>query len=302
MIWGMAAAPRVARLTRPLGRLSGLTPWQRPLRPLRTIARRVLLGIYPPESAERYAGVVAPVAGGLKMRLDPRSYIEWEVLFAGYEPEVRELLRRALRPGDVAIDVGANAGAHTLAMAAAGARVLACEPNPTLRARLEANVALNGLETVTVRPYALTAVAGPVTLHVPADPVHTGGASLLAGVHEHLRDAGQIQVEGVPLDKLVRREQLTAVRLVKIDVEGFEAAVLAGGRELLERERPDLALEYTHEWWQAAGASLESVLDGLRGLGYDVLMVTWRGLRPIPDPAPDRMNLWATARRARRVP
>lgn len=297
----MASAPRIARLTRPLGRLTGLTPWQRPLRPLRTLARRILLRAYPPQAAANYAGAIAPVAGGLRMRLDARSYIEWEVLFAGYEPEVRELLRRALRPGDVAIDAGANAGAHTLAMAAAGARVVACEPNPTLRARLEANIALNRLDSVTVRPCALTAVPGRVTLHVPADPVHTGGASLLAGVHEHLRDARDVEVEGVPLDELVRRESLPAVRLVKVDVEGFEAAVLAGGRELLARDRPDLALEYTREWWEAAGATIESVLGDLRGLGYDVRMVTWRGLRPIPDPAPARMNLWATAgpRRAR---
>lgn len=295
----MASAPRVARITRPLGRLTGLTPWQRPLRPLRTLARRVLLRAYPPESAGSYAGAVAPVAGGLRMRLDARSYIEWEVLFAGYEPEVRELLRRALRPGDVAIDAGANAGAHTLAMAAAGARVIACEPNPILRSRLEANVALNGVDSIAVRPYALTAVPGPVVLHVPADPVHTGGASLLAGVHEHLRDAREVEVEGVPLDELVRRESLPAVRLVKIDVEGFEAAVLAGGRELLARDRPDLALEYTRDWWQAAGASLDQVLSDLRALGYDVRMVTWRGLRPLPEPAPERMNLWAIARPAR---
>jgi FkbM family methyltransferase len=292
----MASAPRIAALTRTLGRLSGLTPWQRPLRPLRTIARRGLLRAYPPPAAARFAGAEAPVAGGLRMRLDPRSYIEWEVLFTGYEPEVRELLRRSLRPGDVAVDIGANAGAHTLAMAAAGARVIACEPNPALRARLQANVELNRLTNVVVRPYALTAEPGRVLLHVPADPVHTGGASLLAGVHEHLSGADAVEVEGVPLDELARREGLEPVRLLKIDVEGFEAAVLAGAREVLARDHPDLAFEYTAAWWDAAGASLPAVLRDLEQLGYRVRVVTWRGLRPLPAPPPERANLWATAR------
>jgi FkbM family methyltransferase len=294
---GPARPPRVARVTRGLGRLSGLDAWQRPLRPLRTAVRRALLRAYPPARAGRYAGVIAPVAGGMRMRLDPRSYIEWEVLFAGYEPEVRELLRRAVRPGDTAIDVGANAGAHTLALAASGARVVACEPNPGLRGRLRANVELNRLRSVAVRPYALTAEPGPVTLHVPSDPVHTGGASLLPGVHEHLRDAATVKVEGVTLDELVARERLEQVRLVKIDVEGMEAAVLAGGRRLLQRDHPDLAFEYTREWWDAAGTSLESVLQDLEGLGYSVRAVGWRGLRPVPTPFPERLNLWATARR-----
>src|SRR5579872_2151066 len=195
MIWSMASAPRIAALGRGLGRLTGLEPWQRPLRPLRTAARRALLRAYPPAEAGRFSGVLAPVADGLRMRLDPRSYVEWEVLFAGYEPEVRELMRRALRPGDLAVDVGANAGAHTLAMASTGARVIACEPNPALRERLLANVELNRLDTVTVLPYAVTSEPGPVILHVPSDPVHTGGASLLGGIHEHLRGAQAVEVE-----------------------------------------------------------------------------------------------------------
>lgn len=287
--------PAAAALGRSLGRLNGLTPWQRPLRPLRTVARRLLLRAYPPATAGRWSGAVAPLPGGGRMAVDPRSYVEWEVLFAGYEPEVRELLRRALGPGALAVDVGANAGAHTLAMAATGARVIAVEPNPGLRARLEANLELNGLHEVRVAPVALGAQPGTATLHVPADPVHTGGASLVAGIHEHLRGAVEVSVEVTTLDALLETDDVP--RLVKIDVEGFEAAVLAGGARTLERHRPDLAFEYTREWWHAAGSSLEPVLARLRELGYDIRMVTWRGLRPIPAAAPERMNVWASVRR-----
>lgn len=290
--------PRVAHLTRRLGRIHGLGAGGRALRPLRTAARRVLLKLYPAPAAGFYVGAVAEVAPGLRMRLDPRSLVEWEVLFTGYEPEVRELLRRAARPAAACIDVGANAGAHTLVMAGAcaPAPVIACEPNPELRARLEANLALNGLANVRVRPYALAASTGRAVLHVPRDPVHTGGASLVAGVHEHLHDSAEVEVEAVTLDDLVEREGLDRVGLLKIDVEGYEGAVLAGGARLLARERPDLAFEYTAPWWDAAGYSLPDVLGSLEALGYEVRAVTWRGLRPLPSPLPDRLNVWATAR------
>ena len=245
-------------------------------------------------------GIEAEVVPGLRMRLDPRSYIEWEVLFTGYEPEVRELLRRALRPGAVAVDVGANCGAHTLVMAAAarGGRVIACEPNPVLRERLEANLALNSLSNVGVRGWAVTATAGTAVLQVPRDPVHTGGASLLAGVHEHLAGALEVEVEAVTLDAIAEREGLERVDLVKIDVEGLEAAVLEGGGALLARDRPVLTFEYTAPWWTAAGRTLDRVLTDLESLGYDCRVITWRGLRPIPSEPPQRMNIWATPRSA----
>ncbi|HEX6488410.1 MAG TPA: FkbM family methyltransferase [Candidatus Dormibacteraeota bacterium] len=288
--------PRPAAVTRLLGRIHGLDPWLRPLRPARTAARRALLRAYPPPNAARWIGVEAPVVPGVRLRLDPRSYIEWEVLFTGYEPEVRELLRRALRPRDAAIDVGANVGAHTLVMAATGARVVACEPNPSLRARLEINLELNGLDNVAVRPYALAAESGSVILHVPADPVHSGGASLAAGLHEHLEESEEVIVEAVTVDELVAREGIDKLRLLKVDVEGLEAAVLAGAAGVLERDRPDLAFEFTRDWWAATGGSLDQVLDRLRALGYRSRMVTWRGLRPIPPSPPERMNVWATIR------
>lgn len=288
---------RTAAATRPLGRLHGLDPRLRPLRPLRTAARRALLRAYPPASLGGLAGIEAEVAPGLRMRLDPRSLIEWEVLFTGYEPEVRELLTRALRPGATALDVGANCGAHALVMAAACSpgRVVACEPNPVLRERLEANLALNSLDNVSVRGWAIAAEPGSASLQVPRDPVHTGGASLLTGVHEHLRDALQVEVEAVTLDGLVEREALDCVDLVKIDVEGLEAAVLEGGRALLRRDRPVLSFEYTKPWWAAAGRSLEAVLTELESFGYECRMVTWRGLRAIPARAPERMNVWAVS-------
>ena len=67
-----------------------------------------------------------------------------------------------------------------------------------------------------------------------------------------------------------------------------DAATAAADPHLLERVQA-----------AARGQALASLgLADLHALGYDVRMVTWRGLRPIPRPAPERMNLWASARGA----
>jgi FkbM family methyltransferase len=69
----------------------------------------------------------------------------------------------AFRPGDVFVDVGANAGHYALlASRFVGSRgiVIAFEPSPVIRERLARNVALNRLSNVTIRPEALSRERG----------------------------------------------------------------------------------------------------------------------------------------------
>src|SRR5687768_4467549 len=105
-------------------------------------------------TTKRFVRGVRARGDGLLMQLDSRSWIDWNVLFRGeYEPHLTALWNRLAPEGGVAIDVGANVGAHTLSMArAVGPRgqVLAFEPNPPVRAALVHNLSLNGIEHVRV--------------------------------------------------------------------------------------------------------------------------------------------------------
>ena len=147
-----------------------------------------------------------------------------------------ELFRLCLRAGDVALDVGANLGAHTLPMAqlvGPGGAVFAFEPQRILFQTLCGNVALNELTNVHALPVALGRAAGRAK--VPALDYH--GARNFGGVS--LAGAQGEDVPVLTLDQL----EVAKARLIKIDVEGMELDVLAGAKATLARCRPILYVE-----------------------------------------------------------
>src|SRR5262249_44198555 len=158
------------------------------------------------------------------------------------------------------VDVGANIGYYTLVAArivgAAGA-VYAFEPNAPIRERLERHIALNGLSNVVVSAEAVSAETGEIGFYASVNPENQGSSSLLPG--EGL-GAEQI-VPAVALDDLVARHR-RRFDLLKMDVEGAELQLFAGGKSLLaSAHAPALLFESTH---------LAPALDLLRGHGYQV--------------------------------
>ncbi len=257
--------------------------------------------LHNPRSQAEGIELILRTRSGDCLGLNTFFYIDWEVFFTGsYEPDVVAVITRLMKPGYTAIDVGANIGVLTLAMARAGlpdGTVIALEPHPDFRKRLMSNLHLNGITNVTVESYAAGPTSGMAILHVPADGRHSAGSSLLSDAHEHLRDRVELPVPVVTLDELVQRLGTQRVDLVKIDVEGYEPAVLAGANETLQRYRPALIFEYTKDWWLRAGFELDTVEARLRSIGYsEFRTISWRGIHRLGHPLPRRANVLATAR------
>lgn len=133
------------------------------------------------------------------------------------------------RNGWVVVDVGANIGFFALRQAALGARVIAVEPNPDARRRLDATLDRNGLAgRVRVIGCAAGRAVGVAALAVGAATV-TG--TVVGGSRQSTRDLYSVDVR--PLDSLVGDEP--RVDLLKIDTEGAEVEVLRGAAALLGR-------------------------------------------------------------------
>jgi FkbM family methyltransferase len=146
------------------------------------------------------------------------------------EPWTVAWLERTLRGGDVLYDVGANVGAYSLIAASLGreaATVVAVEPSYASYAALCDNVLLNGLEAVVV-PL-------PVLLGERAGLGVLGIRNTEPGAAEHEAVGGGIPVMSLRLDDLVARFGLSAPTVMKIDVDGAEASVLAGAPGTLAR-------------------------------------------------------------------
>lgn len=218
---------------------------------------------------------------GYEMTLDLSDWSERLTFFLGryYELAVQETVLEILRPGDRFVDVGANIGMISLVGAAAVGRegsVESFEPNPTPRTALEAALAANGIEHVTVLALGLGNAPNRLTLRITSD--HSGTATLTDVAADEVSEAFEIDV--VRGDDLLLPDP-RPVRMIKIDVEGFEHPALVGLRGVLERDLPYLITEFTPETMDDPQSEFAALTDLLAPLGYRAWGLTTRrrGLR-----------------------
>ncbi len=228
---------------------------------------------------------------------NPRTQLGWKLLlFGDYEPELRAYFRNFLRPGFVVVDVGANIGWHTLLMAQRvgdQGRVIAFEPNPSVRLTLQYHVSLNRFRQVEILPYALSDRAGHVQFNAPpADGPHDGDGCLVNVPMAGMTD--RVEVEATPFDALLDRLLLTRLDLIKLDVEGFEWPALRGCELAITRFRPHIVFEFIREYLVRGGGSQQQFVDFFRRHRYQLFIATRWGLVAAQDGAwPDAVDIWA---------
>lgn len=175
----------------------------------------------------------------------------------------------ALRADGVFFDIGANVGFFSLLAArAVGSRgvVHAFEPVHANAARIGANARYNRLGNVVVHEVAVTDASGTVTLVLAA---HPGGAAV-ASAGAPPDAVGSVEVPAVTVDELVLHGSVRAPSVVKIDVEGAEAAVLRGMAGTLEQYRPVVVCEVDAADADVLAAKRIAVSGLLVAAGYDV--------------------------------
>ena len=165
----------------------------------------------------------------------------------GYLASLDALFDLAARRGlleaevQVALDVGANIGTHTVFLSRRFAQVHAFEPNAMLHHVLNANIALNQLKGVTAHRIALSDRSERL-VYVQSTDGNLGSS--------HFNRFGEVTAgsESMPLvrgDETMLECLKPGERVVfaKIDVEGLEDKVVAGLAALLRRDHPLLVIE-----------------------------------------------------------
>jgi FkbM family methyltransferase len=195
--------------------------------------------------------VLITASTGDRFRCRPPDFIQMYLwLFGMWEPDLTAFIAERLSDGDGFVDVGANIGYFSaLAVRRVGrsGRVVAIEASPAVFALLGETIGLNGIGE-SLRAVNKAAAGKPGAIAVYAGPDHNIGLTTTVqgrGFEE------QAFVEALPLDDLLTSDELRTARLIKIDVEGGEADVLAGMKRILARCRKDaeILIEVSPLWW-----------------------------------------------------
>lgn len=191
-------------------------------------------------------------------------------------PEMGFVLH-ALRPGDLFVDIGANIGSYSvLAAGAARARVVCAEPIAATFARLLANLRANGLDQVEAHCCGLSDAPGELAFTASLDSMNR-----IALPHE---TASTVVAPVTTLDALIGDR---AAAIIKIDVEGHEQSVLAGGEKTLRRSDLAALVVETNGSGAKFGRNDDALVATLRAAGFTPCVYDpyARRLAPLTHPA-----------------
>ncbi|MEU9111125.1 FkbM family methyltransferase [Streptomyces sp. NPDC048483] len=207
---------------------------------------------------------------GSEMAVDTRDLIQRFIyLFGLWEPHMTHWLERRLRPGDTFVDVGANVGYYSLLasrLVGGTGKVVAIEATPAFHRRVLLHTEMNRCDNVRAINAAVSDEPRKLTF-ILASSSNLGAASIVP--YEGPAEA-TFEVDAYPLPDLLAPEEIASARVIKIDVEGAEGAVVRGMAPILEKLRPDaeITVEVNPERMERLGDSVTELLETMREHGF----------------------------------
>lgn len=205
----------------------------------------------------------------LQLKVSPADVIGRHLYkYQRYEPELAATLAHHLdlSSADIMIDIGANIGWYSLLtshLSKGRCQVFAFEPDPQNFERLKRNILANGLTNIAPFNIAVGETAGRLQLH-RYNKGNAGRHSLVA-----LHDGEKLPVDVASLDDFWRTHSLPMrpIRLLKMDIEGYEFFALRGATQTLSRCQW-LLLEQSPRYLAMSGASIGALIDLLCAHGF----------------------------------
>lgn len=281
-------------------RLAKLCAEQLPLDPLRSVVKEVLRFPHPWTSKHEYLftppfaflthgqGIqLVTLRNGRKIIVDTQEHVGLILMWTGdLDPALSELARRILRPGDRVMDVGANVGWFSMVAAdlvGSEGRVDSFEPQPHLCTLFEASLLANDFHHVTLHRYGLSPQQKTTELFVSRS--NSGLASLY---EERVANPIIHKIELRTLEGMPSNFATEGFRLIKLDVEGHELAVLETIEPVLRRH-PGAAILFESNLDPRPFSARETP-RWLEARGYTVLGVEGSGARVRLNPRVSRSN------------
>jgi FkbM family methyltransferase len=221
------------------------------------------------------------VPNGLVYWIDPVSVFGLHLLNEGvHEVILTQIVESILRSTDTFVDVGANEGYFSIlaAQLVREGKVISIEPQTRLQAILNENIRLNAVGHVVVHKVAVSDKEGETDLYLRPS-TNTGASSLF----RHWKvGAAKERIRTTTLDVLLGEGNLSRVRMLKVDCEGSEALVIAGGRDVLQAR----FIEFIDLEYHPSICGTEVCLDihrQLKEFGYLLTKIGDHNVYHLPD-------------------
>jgi FkbM family methyltransferase len=212
---------------------------------------------------------------GFEFFIQPGPNIDFFLEGPSKSIAVEKIIRRHVRPGAVALDIGANLGWTTRLLshlAGPTGEVHAFEPIDSAYRNLLLNIDACPVKNIIPHHVAVSDRCGVLDLFIGSSD-----ETALASMRRPNADGKYIAstIDAITVDSLL--DSLPAVSFVKIDVEGAEFNVLAGMQQLIARDHPVLAIELSEGWLRELGSSADQVLGFLHEREYEVFKLNDAG-------------------------
>lgn len=237
--------------------------------------------------------VVTRMRNGAKVLVYPND-IDGRIVyyFGDRDPKVSWVCRQVLRPGDTALDIGANYAAVAMVLGklvGPEGVVHAFEPQKMLSEFVHVSALLNDYRHVRVHNIALSDTDGQFNLYIT--PGSRGEASLEPEDENTKYIVESVQVRNT--SDVLEEQGVGPIRLIKIDVEGHEATVLRGADRFFAKHMPDVIVFESKQWdtlfWD------RELIQLLDGYGFELFGVPRAKYSMYLDPIsrdPKEKGLW----------
>jgi FkbM family methyltransferase len=220
-------------------------------------------------------GLIRTKLFGCIFILNLSDYTQRKAWLRSFENKEIKFLQKWLRPGDVAVDVGANVGLLTIPMAKAigeKGQVFAFEPIEENVRSLQSNLDVNDLHNVVLTNCAVGSFDGNIRL---SDEHHSSDQSS-GFFHRATESEAGIEVKQIRLDNHFKNtfQNVNEIRIMKIDVEGMEIDVLDGLGDLFDCKKISAVM---FEVFVTAGGVAEpsaEVIKKMSESGYNIRLVS----------------------------
>jgi len=218
---------------------------------------------------------------GLKYKGNLNNNIDANVFFYGaFEKPLLFFLRDTLNalitetPKAIFMDIGANVGHHSIFLSKFASQVLAFEPYPKVNMQFKQQIAHNNISNIQIFETGLSDRRETLNYYAPTGNNEGIGSFDESSIGKGNTSYGKLELqEG---DQVIESDSWKNIKLIKIDVEGFEKKVIKGLTRTIEEERPVIVCEITYGQ-QLSFVSIEE-LSSYLPQNYEILTFNTRKL------------------------